>query len=128
MDGLGTKTPPPVDWPREADPKLYDFYSECLLEPGLEGPEPELVTSRYIAWHLTHNPGLRRQWRIVEALGRRARRVTHGMARRLCQWWVEETLRTPCVAPEVPSPAMWAERKVPNPMRKPRGRRQSVAV
>ena len=76
MNGLGTKAPPPVDWPREADPKLYDFYSEALLEPGFEGPEPDVVTCRHIAWHLTHNPGLRRQWRVVEALGRRARKVT----------------------------------------------------
>ena len=93
--------PLPVEWPREADPALFDFYAETSLEPGVEGPPPWVENGvpssedvqgfktrcRYIAFHLTHSPGLRRQWRVSEVLGRHVLKVTPGMVRRLCAWW-----------------------------------------
>ena len=128
MNGLGTKAPPPVDWPWEADPRLYDFYAEALLEPGFEGPEPDLVTCQYIGWHLTYDARLRRQWRVRQALGLRRKKITPGIVRRLCRWWAEEILKTPSVASEVPFPAMREKRKASSPMPRSRRRREHVLV
>lgn len=109
------KAPPPCDFPREADPGLYDFYAEGLLEPGWAG-EVDDVEAAYIAWHLTNNAAVRRTWRVRDALGYRAKRVTPGIARRLCEWWAGEVLKTPCVDESAEDLAMDDLLDDPDPM------------
>jgi hypothetical protein len=87
--------PSPVSWSREEDPKLYDFYAESFLEPGFLGPPPKQpdekdayqTACRYIAYHLEHDRGLKRKWKVKEILGRNVQVFTLRTVYKLCRWW-----------------------------------------
>ena len=52
-----------IDWPREFDPQLHDFYARKLLEPGWAGLL-SLKEAEYIGSRLEADARLRRRWHI----------------------------------------------------------------
>lgn len=52
-----------IDWPRELDPQLHDFYSRKLLQPGWAGLL-SLEEAEYIRSRLEADVKLRRRWHI----------------------------------------------------------------
>ncbi len=52
-----------IDWLRESDARLYEFYASKLLEPGWAGPVT-LEEAEYIRSRLEADARLRRRWHI----------------------------------------------------------------
>jgi hypothetical protein len=75
-----------IGFPREADPELHDHYARKLLEPGWPGEVSE-AEAKYIAEQLTNSVKLRQAWGVRQFFGKRWKRVSHNMAKRLCAAW-----------------------------------------
>lgn len=73
-----------IDWPREFDPQLHDFYARKLLEPGWAG-EMNHAEATYIARCLVANPRLRQTWQIAR-FTRRRKSITAAIVNKLGRW------------------------------------------
>jgi len=89
-----------IGFPREADAELYDLYSRKLLIPGWSGEVSE-AEAAYIAEKLTKSPKLRRSWGVRQYFGKRRRKISPDMAKRLCAAWC----RNPALGVKEPSTA-----------------------
>lgn len=77
-----------VGFPRERDPSLHDHYAKKLLIPGWAGEVSE-AEAEYIAQELTKSAKLRQAWGVRQYFGKRWKRISLDMAKRLCAAWAK---------------------------------------
>lgn len=75
-----------IGFKREEDPELHDLVSRKILIPGWAGElsDEEAV---YLANKLTGSSKLRQKWGVRLVFGKRWKRISPEMAKRLCAAW-----------------------------------------
>ena len=75
-----------IGFSKADDIELHDMYSRKLLIPGWAGEVTDME-AKYIAVQLTNSARLRLEWGVRRYFGKRWKRISPDMAKRLCQAW-----------------------------------------
>ena len=75
-----------IGFDRKDDMELHDMYSRKLLIPGWGGEVTD-AEAQYIGEQLSKSAKLRQAWGVQQFFGKRWRRISPDMAKRLCAAW-----------------------------------------
>jgi len=75
-----------IGFSKADDPELHDMYSRKLLIPGWAGEVTD-AEAQYIGEQLSKSAKLRQAWGVRRFFGKRWKRISPDMAKRLCQAW-----------------------------------------
>jgi len=75
-----------IGFSKADDIELHDLYSRKLLIPGWAGEVTD-AEAQYIGEQLSKSAKLRQAWGVRQFFGKRWKRISPDMAKRLCQAW-----------------------------------------
>ena len=75
-----------IGFSKADDMELHDMYSRKLLIPGWGGEVTD-AEAQYIGEQLSKSAKLRQAWGVRQFFGKRWKRISPDMAKRLCQAW-----------------------------------------